>query len=92
MGAQDGFGQPYNVACGGKISIKSLASAVIRLFDGAEEPVFTDPRPGDIRDSLADISKARQVLGYRPSVDFESGLKQTVDWYCNGASLETQLR
>ena len=40
-----------------------------------------DARPGDVRDSLADISKAKAILGYEPTVGLEEGLRQTVEWY-----------
>jgi nucleoside-diphosphate-sugar epimerase len=44
-------------------------------------PSYGPTRAGDVRDSLADISKARQLLGYEPSVSLEEGLRRTVDWY-----------
>jgi len=45
------------------------------------EPIYADPRAGDVRDSQADISKAQRLLGYSPSVSFEEGLGRTVKWY-----------
>jgi nucleoside-diphosphate-sugar epimerase len=45
------------------------------------EPVYAAPRPGDVKDSQADIGKARRLLGYEPSVSFETGLQKTVEWY-----------
>jgi nucleoside-diphosphate-sugar epimerase len=44
-------------------------------------PVYADARVGDVRHSLADISKAKRLLGYEPEVDLEEGLRRTVDWY-----------
>jgi nucleoside-diphosphate-sugar epimerase len=44
-------------------------------------PVHVEARPGDVRDSLADISKAKAILGYEPIVELEEGLRRTVDWY-----------
>jgi nucleoside-diphosphate-sugar epimerase len=44
-------------------------------------PAYAPGRSGDIRDSLADISRARELLGYQPQVDFREGLRRTVDWY-----------
>lgn len=88
MQAQQGLGQAFNIACGGRVSIKFLANAVNGLLGKATEPVYSEPRLGDIRDSLADVSSARKFLGYRPLTDFPEGLRQTVAWYCNGASGE----
>ena len=45
------------------------------------QPTFADPRPGDVAHSLADLTLARDALGYEPVVDFEDGLAATVDWY-----------
>ncbi|MFX1466667.1 MAG: hypothetical protein ACFFA5_09365, partial [Promethearchaeota archaeon] len=45
------------------------------------EPKFIAPRPGDVRDSLADISKAKKFLGYQPKYTFDLGIKETFDWF-----------
>jgi nucleoside-diphosphate-sugar epimerase len=58
---------------------------VLRDLTGfAGDPSYAEPRSGDIRDSLADIRLAGELLGYRPVVDFREGLKRTVDWYREG--------
>jgi nucleoside-diphosphate-sugar epimerase len=51
------------------------------LIGGSVEPTFAEARAGDVRDSQADISKARRLLGYEPTVEFEEGLRRTVEWY-----------
>ncbi len=51
------------------------------LLGTAIEPEFQPPRPGDIRDSLADVSLATSVLGYRPQVSFQQGLARSIDYY-----------
>lgn len=84
MRATEGFGQAFNIACGDRISVRRLAEGIITLLERDLEPVYTDPRPGDIRDSLADVSKATRFLGYQPVVDFWEGLRRTVAWYCAG--------
>ena len=48
---------------------------------GTVSPIYAEGRKGDVRDSQADITKARDLLGYEPIVSFEEGLKRTVDWY-----------
>jgi nucleoside-diphosphate-sugar epimerase len=47
----------------------------------APKPEFADPRPGDIRDSRADNSQAKAVLGFEPAMGFEEGLRRAVDWF-----------
>jgi nucleoside-diphosphate-sugar epimerase len=74
-------GQIINVATGGRISLNQLFEEMRKLVGGDVKPKYAEPRAGDVRDSQADISKARQILGYEPTVAFEEGLRKTVDWY-----------
>jgi nucleoside-diphosphate-sugar epimerase len=74
-------GEVINVATGGRISLNDLFAVVKSLVGAAIEPIYADPRAGDVRDSQADIGKARRLLGYQPSVTFEEGLGHTVEWY-----------
>jgi nucleoside-diphosphate-sugar epimerase len=74
-------GEVINVATGGRISLNELFRVVRDLFGAAVEPLYAPPRAGDVRDSQADIGKARRLLGYEPHVSFEDGLKTTVAWY-----------
>jgi nucleoside-diphosphate-sugar epimerase len=54
----------------------------VRDFVGATvEPIYEAPRAGDVKDSQADIGKAKRLLGYQPIVSFEEGLRNTVNWY-----------
>jgi nucleoside-diphosphate-sugar epimerase len=81
MKAQAGFGEAFNVACGQSTTVVELADHLAQLLGIAIQPVHVAPRPGDVRHSLADISKAEALLSYRPRVDSITGLKYTVDWY-----------
>jgi len=74
-------GEVFNIACGERITINQLASILRQLIRANIEPEHTPPRPGDVRDSLADISKARELLGYEGKVDVHEGLERTVEWY-----------
>ena len=74
-------GEVINVATGGRISLNQLFRTVRDLVGAKIEPIYRDPRAGDVRDSQADISKARRVLGYEPVVTFEEGLEKTVEWH-----------
>jgi nucleoside-diphosphate-sugar epimerase len=74
-------GQVINVATGGRISLNTLFKEMRSVIGGCIEPTYADPRQGDVRDSQADITRARQILGYQPSVSFEEGLQRTIEWY-----------
>ena len=74
-------GQVMNLATGHRITLNQVV-ALLRELTGYDGPVqHAEPRSGDIRHSLADISLAQQRLGYQPSVDFREGLRRTVQWY-----------
>jgi len=74
-------GEVINVATGGRISLNTLFKTIRELVNARVEPIYAPPRPGDVKDSQADISKASRVLGYAPIVSFEEGLARTVAWY-----------
>jgi UDP-glucose 4-epimerase len=74
-------GQSVNVATGNRVTLKQLLAAMAKLIGVPARADHQPPRAGDIRHSLASIVRARKLLGYRPSVDFETGLKRTVEWY-----------
>jgi UDP-N-acetylglucosamine 4-epimerase len=75
------FDQVYNVAVGENFSVNFLYDSISDYLNIEHRPIYREPREGDIKDSLADISKAKQLLGYAPSVPFFEGLKQTVDFF-----------
>lgn len=74
-------GEAYNVACGERISLIELVDAIGRVLGTKIDPVFGPPRPGDIQHSLADIEKARRLIGYEPKVSLDEGLNRVIDWY-----------
>ena len=74
-------GQVFNVANGRATSLLSLISQLNELLGTKIEPIHAPPRAGDIRESLADITAARQSLGYEPQVEFEEGLRRSIDYY-----------
>jgi UDP-glucose 4-epimerase len=77
-------GQSVNVAMGGRITLRQLLAALARETGGPASAKHGPPRPGDVRHSMADIRLARKLLGYRPIVGFETGLRRTVEWYRSG--------
>ncbi|MGH2950764.1 MAG: SDR family oxidoreductase [Solirubrobacterales bacterium] len=72
-------GQTFNVACGETISLNALLDELRAITGRSVEAVHEQPRAGDLRHSLADISRAREALGYEPSVGLREGLSRTVD-------------
>ena len=77
----DAFGRTFNVAQGGRYSLLELVSLLAGIVGVPDvHPTFEDERPGDVKHSQADISAARELLGYDPRVSFEEGLRRTVEW------------
>jgi nucleoside-diphosphate-sugar epimerase len=74
-------GEVFNIGCGTSFSVKNLLATLEELSGRSAEVDFQPPRAGDVRHSLADITKARRLLGYEPSVGFREGLKITLDWH-----------
>jgi UDP-glucose 4-epimerase len=72
-------GEVLNIACGERTSLNQLIKYIGELAGVRMEPEYRPPRPGDVRDSLADIGKARDLLGYVPAVDVREGLKRTLE-------------
>ena len=74
-------GQVFNVATGRRVTLNETVKALQALTSYKGQPDYGPERGGDIKHSLADISKAEAALGYRPKVHFEEGLRRTVEWY-----------
>jgi UDP-N-acetylglucosamine/UDP-N-acetyl-alpha-D-glucosaminouronate 4-epimerase len=79
-------GQMMNVATGTRITLNQAFEILRELTGYKGDPAYAAPRTGDIRESLADITLARELLGYEPTVDFREGLRRTVEWYKTGAA------
>jgi UDP-N-acetylglucosamine/UDP-N-acetyl-alpha-D-glucosaminouronate 4-epimerase len=79
--APNASGEIINVATGGRISLKDLFYAMRDVVGGSIEPTYAESRKGDVRDSQADIGKAKALLGYEPIVTFEEGISRTIEWY-----------
>jgi len=78
-------GKVFNVASGKSYTLLELTSALNGLLGTNHQPRLEPARVGDVRDSLADISSARRQLGYEPAVDFETGLRKTVEAFKSGS-------
>ena len=84
--AAQSAGKVFNVATGRRITLNETFKLLQNLTSYSGSPIYGDERGGDIKHSLADISSAEKNLGYKPKVNFEDGLKRTVDWYRNSHS------
>lgn len=82
-------GQVFNIANGRSTDLLTLLAVLNRLLGTRIEPRFDPPRPGDVRESQADITRARRLLGYEPQVDFEEGLRRSIDYYRQLAAART---
>jgi nucleoside-diphosphate-sugar epimerase len=74
-------GKMMNAATGARITLNQTFEILCGLTGYSGKPAYVDGRAGDIRDSLADIGLAGELLGYQPIVDFREGLRRTVEWY-----------
>jgi UDP-glucose 4-epimerase len=81
--AREAVGKTINVACGKQYNLLELLAGINQALGTKVEPVYEPPRAGDVRDSLADITLARRLLKFEPTVDFQEGLRRTVDFYRN---------
>ena len=74
-------GQVFNVATGKRYSLNETFRILAEIIGHKGQPQYSSPRAGDVKHSLADISRTREAMGYAPTVDFEGGLRRTVEWY-----------
>jgi len=75
-------GEVINVGCGGRISVNELGRLVADMLGRPDlKPVHESERAGDLKHSFADLQRSQTILGYKPVVDFQAGLRETVKWY-----------
>ena len=74
-------GKVFNVGVGGRVSLNEVVRVLGKISGKTLETKYEPPRDGDIRDSQADITQAKELLGYEPQVSFEEGLSRTYEWY-----------
>ena len=81
--AEKTHGQVINIACGRAVTINEIIDMVNHSLGKNVKPIYADQRPGDVKHSLADITTAHRLIGYKPMVSFEQGLQKAIDWYCD---------
>jgi UDP-glucose 4-epimerase len=79
--AQDAPGKIMNLACGGQLTLNQLLGLLRKITGSDAEAVYSEPRPGDVRHSWADITLSEQILNYKTQVPLEEGLRRAVDYF-----------
>jgi len=79
--AEHTAGEVLNIACGRAVTVNQIIEIINELLGKNIKPLYTDPRPGDVKHSLADITLAEKTIGYKPTVQFKQGLRLAIDWY-----------
>ena len=74
-------GEVINIACGDAVTVNQIIDMINDIVGKDVKPVYTDPRPGDVKHSLADISLAQKTIGYESIVSFREGLEKAIGWY-----------
>ncbi|MBI4930748.1 MAG: SDR family oxidoreductase [Bacteroidetes bacterium] len=78
---KEAIGKVFNIAFGEKISVNDLFHSLKKITGASLNPIYREERKGDVKNSLADISKARNILDYKPTTSVDEGLTITVDWF-----------
>ena len=81
MSADHLHGETINIACGKRISLNQLVSVLKEILGSKQSPVYQEPRKGDVKHSLADIHRGKEIINYEPKVGIEAGLRKTVDFF-----------
>jgi UDP-glucose 4-epimerase len=81
MSAEHLHGEAINIACGKRISLNQLLNVLKEILGSKLSPIYQELRKGDVKHSLADICKGKEILNYEPTVGIEIGLEKTVDFF-----------
>jgi len=74
-------GEVVNIACGEAVTVNEIIDMINEILGKNIKPIYAPPRPGDVRHSLADITVAEKLLGFKPKISFRQGLELAIDWY-----------
>lgn len=83
--AKGASGEVFNIACGKAYSVLDIVTSVNKILKKSIMPKFEPKRPGDVMDTLSDISKAKRLLGFSPKVGFEEGLRRAIEYFAKVA-------
>ena len=80
--APETHGEVINISTANAVSVNTVVNTIRELLGKTNiEPKYAPPRPGDIKHSLADVKKAKEIIGYEPTVSFDEGIRKAIDWY-----------
>jgi UDP-glucose 4-epimerase len=79
--AEHTAGEIINIACGQSVTVNETIEAINSAAGKNIKPIYTAPRPGDVKHSLADISAAEKLIGFKPAIPFKQGLQMAINWY-----------
>ena len=85
-GAEKTNGQVVNIACGQAVTVNEIIEMINKSLGKNVKPIYVDERAGDVKHSLADISAATNLIGYKPVITFEQGLQKAISWYKDNLS------
>jgi nucleoside-diphosphate-sugar epimerase len=74
-------GEVINIACGEAVTVNAIIDMINELLGKKVKPIYTAPRPGDVKHSLADITLAKKLIAFKPKISFRQGLEKAIDWY-----------
>jgi len=74
-------GEVINIACGKAITVNEIIDMINEILGKNVKPIYTAPRPGDVKHSLADISLAKELISFKPKISFRQGLERAIGWY-----------
>jgi nucleoside-diphosphate-sugar epimerase len=74
-------GEAINISTVNAVTVNTVVKTITELLEKDIKPVYVPPRPGDIKHSLADVSLAKEVIGYEPEINFAEGIRMAIDWY-----------
>jgi UDP-glucose 4-epimerase len=86
LNINEGYGEALNIGSGRRVTINYVIDVLRSLLNSNIEPKYVEPIKGDARDTLANIGKAEKIIGYKPKISLEEGLRKFVDWYKDNPS------
>ncbi len=92
MSAEHLHGEAVNIACGKRFSLNELLAILKGILGSTQPALYEDPRQGDVKHSLADIRKGKEVLNYEPTVGIEAGLEKTVEFFLQKRNMNGEKR
>jgi UDP-glucose 4-epimerase len=79
--AKETHGEVVNIACGEAVTVNAIIGMINQLLGKNVKPIYAPARAGDVKHSLADITAAKKLIGFKPVVLFRAGLEKSIDWY-----------